>query len=257
MSQQFEEEPLVCANVSKTFGAAAVVREVSLRVKPGEVVGMVGPNGSGKSTLLRMIVGLLSPNDGCITVAGSPAGTIDARRVIGYIPDNPHGLEELSIAEFVQLQGSLFGARRGFNRRADALLEAFRLESRRTSPLSSLSNGMRRQASMVASFALPSRLYVLDEATAALDPEAVVVLRVAVRAATKSGAGLLLATQDLTFAQAVCDTVYLLHAGELKASGSVSELLTSYSCASLEEVYLKSSGAGELARIVQGRLANF
>ncbi len=248
--------PLACVNLSKRFGSTVAVNRLSLEVNSGEIVGVVGPNGCGKSTFLRLVVGLLRPDEGQAHVAGHVAGSLAARRMLGYIPDINVGLDELSITEFIRLHGSLHGGDAVYYQRTEALLDVFRLSERKASSLASLSNGMRRQVTMVTALALQSKLYVLDEATAALDPETIAVLRVAVAAVVSSGSGLLLATQDLAFAQAVCSRVYLLQGGTLAASGTIADLMTAYDCSSLEEVFLRASGDGGLIDLARTRLAD-
>ena len=236
------KQTLIIDGLSKSFGSTRVVDGLDLKLSAGRVAGLVGPNGSGKSTILRIVVGLLAPDDGVVTVVGAPAGSVTARAAIGYVPDEPSGLDELSVDELVDLIAALYGSPSGYKDRADALLAAFALDMRVASRLGSLSHGLRRSAAMTVAFALAPALLVIDEATAALDPEAVVVLREALRALAAGGSAVLLATQDLTFAEAVCDEVSLLSRGRLLAHGSPEELRANFASETLEEVFLNVVG---------------
>ncbi len=235
-------EPLAAAGLRKSFGPARAVDGLDLEVRSGSIVGLVGPNGSGKSTTLRIIVGLLAADEGSAIIAGAPAGSLAARAATGYVPDEPTGLDELSVAEFLRLVSALYREPPGFTARAAALLAAFGLERRRDARLGSLSHGLRRAAAMTAAFALAPPLVVVDEATAALDPEAVVVLREALHALAARGSGVLLATQDLSFAEAVCGGVSLLSRGRQLAHGSPAELRARFGAATLEGVFLEAVG---------------
>ena len=221
-------------------------REVDLRVGAGSVVGLVGPNGSGKTTLLRSAAGLVAVDSGSIVVAGAPAGSRPARASTALVPDEPTGFDELTCAEFVGLAHALWGADEGGRRASRALVAAFGLEGRLDQRLGTLSRGLRRQASAVAALSLGTPLVLVDEATATLDPEAVVVLDEALTALAAQGAGVLLATQDLHFAGAVCDEIVLLHRGVVIDRGSPEALLARHGADSLEDVFLAALGDGSL-----------
>lgn len=235
---------LYVEGVGKRFGSFSAIEGLDFSVDPGRVVGLVGPNGCGKTTTLRCVVGLLEPNAGRIEIDGEPVASRRAKAGLAYVPDYPAGLAELTVREFLALVRTLYKAPASFDARARALLNAFSLESRHNTMLVALSLGMRRIVSFVAALALLPPLLVADEATAALDPEAVVVVREALLAVASNGTGVLLATQDLHFAERTCDEVILLSAGRTIAAGSIEELFARYGAASLEQVFLTALGKG-------------
>ena len=241
--------PLSAEGVTKRFGEATAVADLALHVDGGAILGLVGPNGSGKTTALRLLLGLVRPDAGAIRVRGHAAGSLEARRSVAYVPDEPGGLDELTIAEYLALTRSLYAGRSRFHDRAAALLRAFALEDARRSPLGALSHGQRRAVTIVAAGALRRPLLVVDEATAALDPEGTAALRELVRAEAARGAGVLLATQDLHFAETCCHEVQLLARGRTIALGTVDDLCRRYAVESLEEVYLAALGRGRLDRL--------
>jgi ABC-2 type transport system ATP-binding protein len=224
------------------------VANVTLEIAGGSVLGLLGPNGCGKSSTLRAVVGLVRPHQGRILVNGLEQGPAPARAQLAYVPDEPDGLDELAVSEYLSLVRALYREGAAFDARAVALCDAFGLASRLRIRLGALSHGQRRIVSIVAALALARPLLVVDEATAALDPEAVVVLREALRAAASRGSGVLVATQDLSFAERVCDDVVLLSEGRVVASGGIDEL------APLEETFLAAVGAAARVEEVRGAL---
>jgi ABC-2 type transport system ATP-binding protein len=246
----------VLEGVVKRFGALRALDGVDLLVPPGVVVGLVGPNGSGKTSALHVAAGLLRVDAGAALVAGAPAGSRAARAAVALVPDEPAGFEELTAAEYIALVHGLFGADERARARARLLVEAFVFGDRLQARLGTLSRGLRRQAGIVAALSLDMRLALVDEASSALDPEAAVVLREAAGALARRGVGVLLATQDLAFAEASCDEVVLLCQGRVAAAGSVGAVLRRYGSRSLEEAFFAAIGQrGRPGRVRAGLVA--
>jgi ABC-type multidrug transport system ATPase subunit len=237
--------------VRKRFGSAVALADVDLDVGAGSIVGLVGPNGSGKTTLLHAVAGLLPADSGSIVVAGAAAGTPAARAACALVPDEPSGLDELTVAELVTLVHALWPEDPRAARRAETLLEGFALDARKPQRLGTLSRGLRRQATAVAALSLAPRLLLVDEATATLDPEAVVVLSEAIGALAARGCGILLATQDLHFAGSVCDEIVLLHRGAVVDRGDPAALAARHEATTLEDVFLSALGDGLLRERVR------
>lgn len=246
--------PLLCEDLGKRYGSTVALDGLDLIVRSRTVWGLVGPNGSGKTTALGCIAGLVRPDRGSVLVMGEDSSASRPRRHLAYVPDEPQGLDELTVSEYLGLLCSLHGAPRSFDVRAERLLDLLPLARRRHSRLGSLSRGLRRQVSVVGALALAAPLLVVDEATAALDPEAVVVLREGLCTTAARSAGVLLATQDLAFAERACDGVTLLREGRPIAAGPVSDVLGRYGARSLEEAFLAAVGEPELVREVREAL---
>jgi ABC-type multidrug transport system ATPase subunit len=243
--------PLTATGIRKRFGEATALAGVDLEVRRGAIVGLVGPNGSGKTTLLHAVAGLLAIDGGSVTVGGALAGSREARAATVLVPDEPTGFDELTVAELVSLVHALWPADSKAAVRAATLMTAFGLGARRDQRLGSLSRGLRRQASVVTALSLAPPLILVDEATATLDPEAVVVLDEALSALAAQGCGILLATQDLHFAEVACDEVVLLHRGSVIERGTPEVLRARHEAASLEEVFLGALGDGLLRERVK------
>jgi ABC-2 type transport system ATP-binding protein len=239
---------------TKRYGPVAALDEVDLAVAPGAVVGLVGPNGSGKTTLLYAAAGLVSLDSGAIAVDGHAAGSIDARRSAAVVPDDQGGFEELTAGEYIALVHALYDVGDEARARAARLVVALGLDARLGEQLRGLSRGLRRQVAIVAGLSLGTPAVLVDEATVALDPEAVVVLREAIAALARRGAGVLVATQDLHFAQTACDEIVLLHRGRVVVAGAVAEVLDAHHAATLEEAFLRALGDTGLIERIRGSL---
>lgn len=245
-------DELVCVEgVDVSFGPTSVLCDVSLHVAAGEVVGLVGPNGSGKSTTLRVVTGELVPRRGTVRVAGTPAGSLLARAATGVVPDEPIDLDLTTVNEYLGLVGALWDAPDSYAVRVDAALGLFGLTDRRNARIESLSNGMRRILTMVALAGLDPAVAVIDEASATLDPEAVLVLRELLRHLARTGSAVLCATQDLGFAQRCCDRVILLAQGAVVVQGTPDALMARYEVTDLEGVFLAATAGANRAEEVR------
>src|SRR3979409_2472057 len=155
------------ANVSKSFGAVKALDGVTLRVKQGEIYGLLGPNGAGKTTLIRMLVGLIAPSGGTVTVLGRRIPDVDALRRIGYMTQVAALYPGLSVEENVQFFAAINGAEGG----VQEALERVALADRRKSVVATLSGGMRQRCSLACALVHRPELLLLDEPTVGVDPQ--------------------------------------------------------------------------------------
>jgi ABC-2 type transport system ATP-binding protein len=245
------------SGVTKRYGERTVVSELSLAVEPGTIASLVGPNGCGKTTTLAMISGLKTPDEGRISVSGydTIVTPLEARRNLGFVPDTPSGFEQLDVREYMDLYRDLYRQPRApFEERAQVVLEAFGLLEYGETALGELSHGLRRKVAITAALSLSVPTVLIDEPTVGLDPESVVVLRRLVRHIGRSGSAVLLATQDLTFAERVCDRLFLVHNGRLVADGSPAHVRERYHASSIEEAFLAATGIGRRIYDLEQRL---
>lgn len=215
-------------------GGREIVHDVSVEVRPGEIVGLVGPNGAGKSTLLRALAGTRHAA-GDIRLLGRPIGAVDRRErarlvaVVEQLPDAPPTMtvrELVALGRFPHL--GLLRRQSGHDRRvADEAMRRSECDAFADRLLGTLSGGERRRAFIARALAQEARLLLLDEPSANLDAEAQATLFELLRVLASEGAGILIVVHDLTSAAASCDRLVLLHDGRILASGAPRDVVTS------------------------------
>ncbi len=198
---------------SRSFGNRSALTDVDLRVRAGELLGVVGPNGGGKSTLLLLLAGLVRPSSGSVTVTGSPAHELSrtATGRVGLVTARPGLYPLLSGRENLRHFAGLFGLHaRDADAKAEPLVRAFHLGAALDLRVAAMSTGMQQRLSLVRALLLSPALLLLDEPTANLDPLAARTLYAEVRARADQGLACVLATHDLAAAESVCDRVVLI-----------------------------------------------
>ncbi len=218
-------EGLTAIGLHRRFRRRTVVHDLSLRVAPGEVVGLIGPNGAGKTTTFRMLAGLLRPHRGTVAldgrdVTGWPLWRL-ARRGLGYLPQQPTVFRRLSVAANVEvgLRPRRLGAPER-HRVRDALLTRFGLDALRDARGETLSGGERRRVEVVRALAAGPRILLVDEPFAGLDPRSAAGVADALRDLARAGVGVLLTDHDVRQTLEACDRVYILNAGTLLMEGA-------------------------------------
>lgn len=216
-------------DVTRWYGAQPALCDVNLQLHPGRI-GLLGPNGAGKSSLLKILLGLLPPSSGSGQVLGHNIITAGAalRRVVGYMPEADALIPGLGGAEYVGLAGELYGMPRlQAQRRAHEVLTYLGLEDARYRKLETYSTGMKQRIKLAQALVHDPPLLLLDEPTSGLDPagrEAMLELLLVL--AKEHGKSLILSTHLLGDVERVCDTVVILHHGQVLRQGSVAELRT-------------------------------
>src|SRR5437773_4542318 len=216
-------------NVDRWYGTQQALRDVSLQLEPGRI-GLLGPNGAGKSTLLKILMGLLAPSSGSGTVLGSALGTdgTELRRLIGYMPEADALVPGLKGAEYVALAGELYGMpRTQALRRAHEVLTYLGLEDARYRPLEQYSTGMKQRLKLAQALVHDPPVLLLDEPTSGLDPAGrEAMLRLLLALGKEHGKSLVVSTHLLGDVEQVCETVVILHHGQVLRQGTVAELRT-------------------------------
>ncbi|MEA2411773.1 MAG: hypothetical protein QOC77_2334 [Thermoleophilaceae bacterium] len=155
--------------LERHYGDLTALAGIDLVVRPGEMVALVGPNGAGKSTFLGLSAGLLTPSSGSVEVAGSPAGSLEARAATSFLPDSPSLYDDLSLDEHLEYVARLHGAEDWEARAAD-LLERLGLADRAGDLPAKFSRGMRQKSSIALAFVRDFSLLLADEPFDGLDP---------------------------------------------------------------------------------------
>jgi len=217
-------EALRLEAVSKAFGGHVAVRELSLGVPRGSVFGLLGPNGAGKTTTLRMVMDVLAPDSGTITVLGRPADAA-ARDRIGYMPEERGLYPRMQVDEQLAFLGELKGLARGEAlRRAAPWLERLGLHEWRRRKLNELSKGMQQKVQLVATLLHEPEILILDEPMSGLDPVGTDVVRDVLLEAHARGCTLVLSSHQMETVERLCDRVALIHRGGLLLEGTVAEV---------------------------------
>jgi len=159
---------LAASELTKRFGSSHALGPVDLEIRAGDLVALVGHNGSGKSTLMRLAAGLLDPSDGTISVGEHPAGSVEARALISYVPDAPVLYDDLSVWEHLEYLAGLNGVA-GWAETAEDLLQRFGLTARAHELPSGFSRGLRQKTALVIGLIRGAPLLAIDEPFVGLD----------------------------------------------------------------------------------------
>jgi ABC-2 type transport system ATP-binding protein len=205
---------------------ARAVDNVDFEVRKGEVFGLLGPNGSGKSTTIKMILGLLYPTKGHISVFGNSPRDVRTKARIGYLPEESYLYRYLSSAETLDFFGNLFaiaGPER--RKRAEQLIEMVGLNQARSRTVGEFSKGMQRRIGLAQALINDPDLVILDEPTAGLDPIGCREIKDLIVALARRGKTVILSSHLLSDVEDVCDRVVIYYGGKIHAQGTLQELL--------------------------------
>ncbi len=239
-------QTLTATALMKRYGTRKVVRNVSLSVKSGEVVGLLGPNGAGKTTTFYMVVGLVPPNGGSIHLNGMDIPPLPifrrARLGVSYLPQEASVFRRLSVEDNIRSVLELQTDEKGkpltkaeVEKRLNALLEELQIEHIRTNMAVSLSGGERRRTEIARALANDPRFILLDEPFAGVDPIAVIEIQRIVRFLKDRGIGVLITDHNVRETLGICDHAYIINEGEVLASGSPEEIIVDES---VRRIYL-------------------
>ena len=243
-------------NLSKSYGDKVAVQDVTFDVFGGEVFGFLGPNGAGKTTTIKMIVGLLMPTSGTVSVAGYDVRTqaLQAKSISGYVPDTPNLYAKLTGRELLRFVADLYNLdRKMAAQRAEELLRLLDLINAADDTVDSYSHGMQQKASLAAALMHDPKVLVLDEPTVGLDPKSARLIKDLLRQLADRGAAVFLSTHILEIAERMCDRIGIINKGQLVAVGTMDELrsLGKAGETSLEDIFLGLTGGAEEAEIAE------
>jgi ABC-2 type transport system ATP-binding protein len=226
-------DPAVAVNgVTKIFPvpfqrrSIVAVRDLNLRVAPGQIYGLLGPNGSGKSTTLKIILGLVPPTRGSTAIFGRDSDLVASREAVGFLPENPYFYKYLTGRETLRFYGKLCGLRGVHLReRVAELLELVGLTSAADRRLGGYSKGMLQRIGLAQALVQEPKLIVLDEPTAGVDPVGAREIRDLILDLKRRGITVLLSSHLLEQVQEICDRVGILANGVLVREGALDDLL--------------------------------
>jgi ABC-2 type transport system ATP-binding protein len=210
--------------ISKRYGQAVAVQDLTFEIRAGELFGFVGRNGAGKTTTMRIVLGVLAPDAGEVRWDGRPLD-LAARRRIGYMPEERGLYPKMRLSEQLAYLGELHGMA-GSEARASAVrwLDRFGLKDRANDDLQALSLGNQQRVQLAAALVFGPDVLVLDEPFAGLDPVAVDVMAGVLRDRADAGVPVIFSSHELELVERVCDRVGIIDRGRMVACGTVDEL---------------------------------
>lgn len=242
------------ANLKKSYGNQAVLKDISFRVKTGEILALLGPNGAGKTTTIRMLSTLLQPDSGSIRIAGhDPVKHGDrVRSSIGLTGQFAAVDEYLTGRENIEIIGRLYHMPKDvIHRRTEELLEKFDLVDSASRPAKTYSGGMKRRLDLAMSLVASPPIIFLDEPTTGLDPRSRQDLWRMIKQLAKDGTTILLTTQYMEEAEYLADNVIVIDHGQIIAEGTVNQLKSKVGAEQVE-ITLKDSVGMEQALSLLG-----
>lgn len=235
---------------------AKAVNDLDFEVREGEVLGLLGPNGSGKSTTVKMLLGLLYPTAGRLTVFGKSPRDVDTKRLIGYLPEESYLYKYLTAYETLDFFGSLFNLSALERRkRAEQLLEMVGLSHARNRPVGEFSKGMTRRIGLAQAMINDPALLILDEPTSGLDPLGCREVKDLIHLLKKRGKTVIVTSHLLSDIEEVCDRVIILYGGKIRAQGTLNELLTIEGTSRITTPQLKPETMEKVLAILRSQLS--
>ena len=235
---------LEARGIAKRYRAREVVKDLSISIDAGEVVGLLGPNGAGKTTAFYMIVGLLRCDRGKIVLNGKDVTRLPvhrrARRGLGYLPQEASVFRKLSVADNIRaiLQTRPDLGRAARQKLMEELMEELHISHVRDSLGVSLSGGERRRVEIARALAVEPKFVLLDEPFAGVDPISVMDIQRIIQHLAQRNIGVLITDHNVRETLGICGHAYILNDGELMAAGTPDEILSNQS---VRDVYLGES----------------
>jgi ABC-2 type transport system ATP-binding protein len=230
-------------NLTKRFGSANAVEDLSFTVNSGEIVGLLGPNGAGKTTTIRCVASLLQPTSGHVLLNGHDvsANPVEAKRALAFVPEVPNPYEMLTVMEHLRFVAAAYGMEEEMVH-AEEILSRLDLWEKRNESGASLSKGMRQKLACACAFIHRARMFCFDEPLIGLDPKGMRELKGMIVERRAQGNAILISTHMLDTAERLCDRVVIMQRGRLIVEGTVAELherLASSADVSLEDMFLE------------------
>ena len=227
------------------------LKALDLQVRRGEIFGLLGPNGSGKTTTIKLLLGLLFPTEGDSLIFGKPASDVAKNERIGYLPEESYLYKFLNAEETLHFYGRLFkisGAER--RKRVNRLIDMVGLSAAKHRQLREYSKGMQRRIGLAQALINEPELILLDEPTSGLDPIGTSEIKELILSLREQGKTIVLSGHLLADMQDICDRIAILHRGELKEIGKVTDLLTIQDVTQIKARDLPEAAIAEIRDVI-------
>ncbi len=227
-------------NVSKSYnGKKKALDNVSFKVNDGEIFAFIGHNGAGKTTLIKSIIGILEFDEGDILIDNKSikTNTIECKKIISYVPDNPDMYENMKAIDFINFVCDMYETPYEIRKNnIDKYAKMFELTDKLNNDISSFSHGMKQKVALIAALAHDPKILIMDEPFVGLDPKAVYDVKEIMKEMTKSGKTIFFSTHILDVAEKLCDRVAIIKNGKIVKIGKMKDIKGDES---LEEVFLE------------------
>jgi ABC-2 type transport system ATP-binding protein len=227
--------------IQKTIKVA--LNGLNLEVRAGEIFGFLGPNGAGKTTTMNVLLGFVQPTSGSASLFGIDVRQPIARQRIGYLPELTYYYKFLTAEELLRFYAKVFGLSRSeTDQRIEKLIALVELGHAAKRPIKTYSKGMQQRVGLAQALINNPDLLILDEPTSGLDPLGRMKVREIIQRLKNEGKTVFFSSHEMGEVETVCDRVAILHQGELKTEGRVSDLVAQHEADNLEQVFLKIVG---------------
>ena len=227
-------------NVSKSYnGKKQALDNVSFKVNDGEIFAFIGHNGAGKTTLIKSIIGILDFDEGDILIDNKSikTNTIECKKIMSYVPDNPDMYENMKAIDFINFVCDMYETPYEIRKNnIDKYAKMFELTDKLNNDISSFSHGMKQKVALIAALAHDPKILIMDEPFVGLDPKAVYDVKEIMKEMTKSGKTIFFSTHILDVAEKLCDRVAIIKNGKIVKIGKMKDIKGDES---LEEVFLE------------------
>lgn len=232
------------SHVSKSYGTLVAVHNVSLEIPPGSIFAFLGVNGAGKTTTIRMMAGILRPTSGTITLGGYDIAShpLEAKQIIGYVPDRPFIYPKLTGREFLYFICDLYRVPASqTDTRIDRILDEYSLTPWQDALVESYSHGMRQRIAMCAAMVHEPQILIVDEPMVGLDPHGARDFKAALKRYAKAGVTVFLSTHSLNVAEELADHLAIIHRGSILTNGTLEQIRAAAGrpTEGLEEMFLE------------------
>ncbi|MBN1683160.1 ABC transporter ATP-binding protein [Candidatus Bathyarchaeota archaeon] len=248
-------EAVSLKEVSKSYGEIQAVKDLNLNIPTGIVYGLLGPNGSGKSTTMKMMLSLVKPDSGSISIYGvdPQKDPLAVKRMIGYVPETLRLYEFLTSWEYLEFLCVIHGLNPSEEEpRIKEFFEAFELKGHENEMMGGYSHGMKQKIAIISALLGKPKLLILDEPLSGLDPKSAKIVKDLLTELSKEGVTTIFSTHVMEIADAICDKIGILYNGKKIVEATPAEIkkMANVPGSSLEQVFLEITGSSELKPIV-------
>lgn len=231
-------------NLVKSFGELIAVNDLTLDVREGEIYALLGPNGAGKTTTIKMLMGLLDPDSGNVSVFGvnSNKNPVEVKNLVGYVPEDQQLYDSLTPRELFEFIASIRKLpQEKVTKRMSEFVKALDFERYYDNMIVTLSQGNKQKTMLIAALLHRPKLLILDEPFSSLDVRSAKIMKDIVKIHAENGGSVLLSTHVMEVAEGLCDRVGIIDEGVLVAEGTLDELRfkAQREGATLESIFLK------------------